>query len=73
MLKAEYLDVDRLLDDPDGPTLLTPGSWLNPIPSLDIRLTQEQAEAAYSTWRSWRREPERSRLVMRLAFANWLA
>ena len=38
-LKAEYLDVDRLLEAPDGPTVLPPGSWSTLIPSLDFRLS----------------------------------
>jgi hypothetical protein len=36
LLKAEYLDVDRLLADPDGPTLRPTGSWSMLIPFLDI-------------------------------------
>jgi hypothetical protein len=73
LLKAEYLDVDRLLDDPDGPTLRPTGSWSMLIPFLDIRLTPAQTQTFYDTWRSWIREPERSRRVIRLAIANWLA
>jgi hypothetical protein len=72
-LKAEYLDVDRLLDDPDGPTQRPTGSWSIPIPFIDIRLTPEQTQVLYGAWRSWIREPERSRRVIRLAIANWLA
>jgi hypothetical protein len=72
-LKAEYLDVDRLLDDPDGPTLRQTGSWSMPIPFLDIHLTPDQTQSLYDAWRFWLREPERSRRVIRLAIANWLA
>ena len=72
-LKAEYLDVDRLLEAPDAPTVLPPGSWSAPIPSLAFSLTREQTEALYETWRRWRREPERSRRAIRLAIANWVA
>ena len=32
-----------------------------------------QMEAIVDAWRFWRREPERSRRVIRLAIANWLA
>src|SRR5206468_2151237 len=35
--------------------------------------TPEQMESLAEAWRSWRREPERSRRVIRLAVANWLA
>ena len=73
LLKAEYLDVDRLLDLPDGPTRSAPASWSVLIPAYDLGLTPERTEALYGAWRAWRREPERSRRVMRLAIANWLA
>ena len=72
-LKAEYLDVDRLARLPDGPTRRPPASWSVLIPAYDIGLTPERTEAIYAAWRAWRREPERSRRVMRLAIANWLA
>ncbi len=73
LLKAEYLDVDRLLDLPNGPTRSAPASWSVLIPAYDIGLTPEWTETLYGAWRAWRREPERSRRVMRLAIANWLA
>src|SRR5262249_15117240 len=44
-----------------------------PIPSLDFRLSREQTEAVYETYRRWRREPERSRRAIRLAIAHWIA
>ena len=37
------------------------------------QLTPEQVRAISDAWRSWRREPERSRRVIRLVIANWLA
>jgi hypothetical protein len=49
-----------------------PRSWIRPIPALDIPLTPDQVGAVFSSWRSWLREPERSRRVIRLAVANWL-
>ncbi len=73
LLKAEYLDVDRLLDLPDGPTRSPPASWSVLIPAYDLGLTPELTETVYGAWRGWRREPERSRRAMRLAIANWLA
>jgi hypothetical protein len=72
-LKAEYLDVDRLLDEPGGPVSQRAPSWLLSLGSPDYRLTPEQARSLYDAWRIWRREPERSRRVIRLATANWLA
>jgi hypothetical protein len=73
LLKAEYLDVDRLLDRPDGPTRSAPASWSVLIPAYDIGLNPEWTESLYGAWRAWRREPQRSRRAMRLAIANWLA
>ena len=57
----------------DGPTVLPPGSWSTPIPSLDFRLTRSRRSAVYETYRRWRREPERSRRAIRLAMAHWVA
>ncbi len=71
-LKAEYLDVDRLLDDEQLQGFAVPRSWLRPLDSLNIPLTPGQVGAVFSSWRSWVREPERSRRVIRLAIANWL-
>jgi hypothetical protein len=71
-IKAEYLDVDRLLDDPDRWMFGAPRSWSISISSLELLLSQEQTQAIHESWRFWRREPERSRRVMRLAVANWL-
>jgi hypothetical protein len=34
---------------------------------------REQLQAMADAWRSWRREPERSHRLIRLAVANWLA
>jgi hypothetical protein len=73
LLKAEYLDVERLLDLEDGPTRTPPNSWWVLIPAYDIGLTPEWTESIYNRWRTWRREPERSRRAMRLAIAHWLA
>ncbi len=74
-LKAEYLDVDRLLDLPDGPTHFPPRSWVAALPPLapDLLLSPDHAHALYDAWRFTFREPERSRRVLRQAFANWLA
>ena len=44
-VKADYLDVDRLLDDPDSPIFAVPPSWLISISSLDLRLSREQTQA----------------------------
>jgi hypothetical protein len=72
-IKAEYLDVVRLLDDPDRWIFGKPRSWSIAISSLEFRVSEEQNKAIHDAWRFWRREPERSRRMMRLAVANWLA
>jgi hypothetical protein len=73
LLKAEYLDVDPLLEDPEIQAAAIPMGWMAPIPSLDFRLSQAQVTAMHDAWRSWLREPERSQRVIRLAMANWIA
>lgn len=72
-LKAEYLDVERMLDGADAPAVLPPGSWSAPLPWLEMRLTRAQTETLYGAYRQWRREPERSRRAIRLAIAHWIA
>ncbi len=73
MLKAEYLSVDRTLNDRDNPgrelivfRLRARLNWAS------FQLDPDQARAIADAWRVWRREPERSRRVIRLAIANWL-
>jgi hypothetical protein len=44
-----------------------------PIPALGFRLPESQVIAIFDMWRAWLREPERSRRVIRLAIANWIA
>ena len=70
-LKAEYLDVDRLLDDPEISEFLV-GSLSRTIAPTDF-LPREQVMKLCDGWRAWLREPERSRRVIRLAIAHWLA
>ena len=71
-LKAEYLDVDRLLDGPEAVFLRASGPWSYPFGNPGIYLPPEQAQKLYDAWRFGLREPERSRRVIRLAIANWL-
>jgi hypothetical protein len=74
-LKAECLDVERLLDDPESP-LRSPrraGLALYLPFGLDAQLSPHQMLALQDAWRFILREPERSRRVLRQAFANWLA
>ena len=73
-LKAEYLNLDALVAEPNGPGREVPAMslrrlWNHP----EFQLDPDQLQAIWDTWRYWRREPERSRRVIRLTFANWLA
>ena len=82
-LKLEYLDMVRMLDDPKGPGRQRPPAWFMSIASqpltrpllylLRAYRTPEQIQSLFDAWRAWRREPERSRRVLRLVMANWLA
>jgi hypothetical protein len=73
-LKAEYLVLIGVLDQPKGPASEVPVMrfrrlWWDPQSAMN----PEDMQAIWNAWRSWRREPERSRRVIRLMFANWLA
>ena len=73
-IKAEYLYLKQSLDNPKGlgrevPVMTFRRLWWD----RDYELTPEQLQAIWDVWRVWRREPERSRRVIRLMIANWLA
>ncbi len=82
-LRLEYLEMERMLDDPKGPGRQMPPSWFMAMPNhpftrplfftLMAWTNQEQIYSVLDAWRVWRREPERSRRVIRLVIANWLA
>jgi hypothetical protein len=73
-IKAEYPGILRSLDSPSNPVRALPLDRLSSLfGDSQYRLSPEQMRAILDAWRSWRREPERSRRVIRLAFANWLA
>jgi hypothetical protein len=73
-LKAEYLLMESWINDPDtaGRQALIARLEANlgwPANQLD----PDQLRAIVDAWRIWRRETERSRRVIRLALADWLA
>jgi hypothetical protein len=74
-IKAEYPAIVQMLDS----VMNNPGrnrlimQWQARLRSSTYRPSPEQMESLADTWRWWRREPERSRRVIRLAVANWLA
>jgi hypothetical protein len=73
-IKSEYPALERMLEGPENPGQGEPFSRLNAFfKSWEIRPTPEQIYHLSVAWRSWRRESERSRRVLRLAVANWVA
>jgi hypothetical protein len=76
-LRAEYLELNRILDVPNGTGPQMPPSWFMSLvsrpSSLSIFMTPRLLRSVSDVWRFWRREPERSRRVIRLVMANWLA
>ena len=72
-LKASYLDVISLLESPQNPGHSVPGKHFHQFRKPNGPLTREEVQKLWDAWRFWRREPERSRRVIRLLTANWLA
>ncbi len=73
-IKSEYPAMEKELEGPDNPGLGEPYSRLSAFfKSWEIRPTPEQLHTISEAWRTWRRESERSRRVLRLTVANWIA
>jgi hypothetical protein len=73
-LMAEYAWLDRTLDGSRSlGRSISLWRWEAYFQSWTYRPSPEQLETPLDAWRFWRREPERSRRVIRLAIANWLA
>jgi hypothetical protein len=74
MLKAEYLGVDRILNERNNPGReLIVARLMARLNSGSFQMDPDQLRAIADAWRVWRREPERSRRVLRLVIAQWLA
>jgi hypothetical protein len=74
MLKAEYLQLEQLFEGPRNPGRYAPHMRLRAmLKGSDYLPGQGLLHAIGDAWRFWRHEPERSRRVLRLAFANWIA
>jgi hypothetical protein len=71
-LKIEYVLMMRELDRPEG-YLVNGGEEDRSYQIAGEPLPPNLAGLAYSTRRFLIREPERSRRILRLAYANWLA
>jgi hypothetical protein len=72
-LKAGYIEVIELLEGPGNPGHRVPLMRFRRFWNADFQLTPEQIQTLWDMWRFIRREPERSRRVIRLLTANWLA
>jgi hypothetical protein len=72
-IKRSYLDVTWLLDRPANPGREVPLARFRRFWHPEYQLEPEQIQALWDAWRFWRGEPERSRRVVRLVTANWLA
>ncbi len=71
--KASYLNVSRLLDSPKNPGSKAPIKKLRQLWNPRDPLLPGEIQPLWDAWRFWRREPERSRRVIKLLTANWLA
>jgi hypothetical protein len=72
-LKASYVEAIRLLDSPSNPGHEVPLGSFRQFWHPQYQLNPEQIQTLWEWWRFWKREPERSRRVLRLITANWLA
>ena len=69
---AGYVEVSWLLDGLSNPGRNVPRARFQRFWNPDYQLNPEQMQMIWDTWRFWRREPERSRRVIRLVTANWM-
>jgi hypothetical protein len=73
-INVEYPLLVRLHDSPKNPGRDEMISRVNAmISNGDYGVELRRMQWLLDAWRFWRREPERSRRVIRLAIANWLA
>jgi hypothetical protein len=72
-IAMEYPTLLGTVESISGPDRRGMAPWIVSIGPIQAGLSPEQVRALVDAWRWWRREPERSRRVVRLAVANWLA
>jgi hypothetical protein len=68
-----YTLVAECLEPDARERLVTVPKWNEIFGVPDYYVNPDQMQTIYDLWRFWHREPERSRRVIRLAIANWLA
>jgi hypothetical protein len=73
-VKEAYQSFDEMLESPTNSGRVVFFARLHAFfQPMELRPSGQQIRSMGEGWRSWRRESERSRRVLRLAFANWLA
>ncbi len=72
-MKAGYLAMMRSLEQPVATVVQQDVGWEYHFGVGDMQLSSDMAGYLDSGWRFLLREPERSRRVMQLLYANWLA
>ena len=72
-MKAGYLAMKRSLEQPVPSAVQQDVGWEYHFGVADMQLSSDMAGYLDSGWRFVLREPERSRRVLHLVYANWLA
>ncbi len=72
-MKAGYLAMKRSLEQPVPSVVQQDVGWEYHLGVGDMQLSSDMAGYLDSGWRFVLREPERSRRVLQLVYANWLA
>jgi hypothetical protein len=72
-LKNAYLGINELLDSEHTPGRDVPLMRFRRFYNPEYQLNPEQIQAIWDGWRFLRHEPERSRRVIKLLTAHWLA
>jgi hypothetical protein len=72
-IKAAYLEMMRALEQPVSPMIEQEVGWEYDFRLGDMQLSPDMVDALDAARRFLLREPERSRRVLRLLYANWLA
>ena len=71
-LKADYLATEKWLNDPNNPGHY-PNATFRTLGNPNFQWGPDEIQALWDAWRFCHRETERSRRVIRLLIANWLA
>ena len=72
-IKAAYLEMMRALEQPVAPVIENKVGWESDLRLGDMQLSADLIDHLDAARRFVLREPERSRRVLQLLYANWLA